>query len=355
MYFKWTEKNSSGILRLSIMPTQLRTLLTFGLLSTLLTPGVLAQEPSAHFTLVDPTCANNRQKNTQISVEAWLGTPTTFDCISVNEPEAQRLIEKTAATLLPLVIFDSRIEDHPAFAELSRRYWMTSFYDKEQRYWRVSELSLAITPGLFLLNRERKPGEIAIFSMFNCPYVPMARKKINEYIKHNPNAGFSVKTRFIVTNIPSMGGIISPFGPEALEEDLRQVILQEDYPELYPEYLELRKEHSFKKALAKLDIKPKKIDRQKDRALELLAKDARDVKRFDITGSPTFMWENQYLIYVIEGLGYQDALSGLLLDARARARCEEEGMDPMPPESAAPGTGCSPCTSCVGGTVPSDS
>lgn len=307
----------------------------------------LAQQETQALTglLVDPTCSGTRIKYTRVSIEAWFERPVELECVTPSSEAGQKWITETYVDRLPLVLMNSEVETSPAFENLFERNWLTRYQDGSKTLYQISKSALAIAPGYFFLNRERIPGRLDIFAMTTCPYVTIAREKINHYLDLYPNAGFETIERYLVTDMPALGGVISPFGPEDLEEAARRVIIQKDHPEKFEEYLRFREDKSAEEAADAAGLNIESIDAGRDRAMERLKEDAELVDRFKITSSPVFLWENQYLIYGLQGLARQDVWSGLLVEQRAVGQCDETGWDPLSPERSK--GGCGTCGSCA--------
>lgn len=144
-----------------------------------------------------------------------------------------------------------------------------------------------------LLNRERIPNQLAIFTMSLCPYAQRAEWRIVKFIKEK-NLPVDLKIYFIA-DIKD-GEITSLHGPDEVEEDIHQVLIQKYWPDKLYDYLLLTEKVSHFEALKKVGISYAKIDRLREEGKKSLAENIKLANELGITASPTFMWENIYLI-----------------------------------------------------------
>jgi len=144
-----------------------------------------------------------------------------------------------------------------------------------------------------LLNRERIPHQLAIFTMSLCPFAKKAEWRLIKFIREN-NLPVDLKIHFIASK--KDGKITSMHGPDEVEEDIHQVLIQKYWPHKLFDYLLLTEKVSHFEALKKVGISYTRIDRLRQKGKKLLAEDIKLADELGINASPTFMWENIYLI-----------------------------------------------------------
>ncbi len=150
-------------------------------------------------------------------------------------------------------------------------------------------------------DKDTKANVMEIFVMSQCPYGVMAENAIIEAKKKGEFPKDKVvKLRYIVNYNPSRG-FTSLHGSAEWEEDVRQLLIAKYYPTKLWQYLSIRnkdyRSSRWDKAMEEAGINPKKIMKKFDtEGLELLKAEAAYTESYNISASPTFLWEGKVLL-----------------------------------------------------------
>ncbi|MDR0953476.1 MAG: hypothetical protein LBM71_04765 [Elusimicrobiota bacterium] len=146
--------------------------------------------------------------------------------------------------------------------------------------------------------RPRKPNVLEIFVMSQCPFGAMAEARVIDAKKLGrlPN-DVQIDIKYIVG--PGRGD--EPFsslhGTAEWEENVRQEIIKDKYPNKFWKYLEIRnknyKSTLWDVAAEQAGINPKVFRKYWNRGVELLKQDMEYTQQLGIGASPTFLWEGQ--------------------------------------------------------------
>ncbi|MDR0292113.1 MAG: DsbA family protein [Elusimicrobium sp.] len=149
--------------------------------------------------------------------------------------------------------------------------------------------------GLYV-DKPVQQNQLDLFVMSMCPYGVMAENKIIEAKNQKKfPADAKVKVHFIVTDTGN-GTFQSLHGPNEVEEDIRQAIIQEKFPAKFWKYLEERNKDmnaSWETAAKKAGIDAAVVKSNRKLGLELLQKDAVYSQQFGVNASPTIVWQGQ--------------------------------------------------------------
>jgi hypothetical protein len=166
--------------------------------------------------------------------------------------------------------------------------------------------STRIVYGLYL-NRSKIENELSIFVMSNCPWGVETLAYFSRGNMSHTSALTDLNIRYhyiINVSTPSprtLRDFTALHGSPEVEESARQLIINKYYPEKFADYIEARRTDIestlFYKALDKAGI-PEDAVRQKmdTEAVGLLAAEAELCKNFNVSVSPTFLWENRYML-----------------------------------------------------------
>ncbi len=214
--------------------------------------------------------------------------------LEYNSPEAKRYIKELDIKFVPFVIYDDSIITTDMFPHLIRN----KMIDGLKGYYIIPDEQLKRGEIMFL-ERKRKSDELYIFAMGFCPYSRNTEVKLINFIRQN-KLDIRLNLKYLV-NIDE-SEISSLYGPNELQEDTRQIIIQKYYPDKFLDYLLLAQNKTTEEALEELGLSLENVDSKKEEALKILREHFRFSKNLGITHSPTFLWENVYLIPDAEGL-----------------------------------------------------
>jgi len=155
------------------------------------------------------------------------------------------------------------------------------------------------TPYGVLANRAEKENLLEVFVMSQCPYGVMAENAIIASMNDgNFPKDVKVRIRYIASTV-GKDGFNSLHGPAEWQEDARQLVIQEDYPEKFYKYLYYRnkdyRKADWKEAAEKAGINPAKIEKNFEKGKKLLRDDIEYTQELGVGASPTFLWEGKVL------------------------------------------------------------
>lgn len=208
--------------------------------------------------------------------------------IEYDSVEAQGYIKDLDIAFVPSVIYDKSIAASDVFFHMVKNQMV----DKVSGYYVVPEAQLKLGE-IMLLNRKREPSSLLIYGMAFCPHSKNATANIIDFIRQN-ELNVALKIKYLIRY--DEFGVSSPYGPDEIREDLRQIILQRYYPDKFLEYIVLTQSKKPEDVLKEIGILAENLDSKSEEALGILKADYKESEALNIKRSPTFLWENTYLI-----------------------------------------------------------
>lgn len=161
------------------------------------------------------------------------------------------------------------------------------------------------------LTRPEEPDHLDVFVMSHCPFGIQAENALADARKKGVlPAGLKVRLHHIVELAPAKLGAAPEFkslhGPSEWQEDVRQLVVQERWPDKLWAYLALRNKNpqgDWQPAAKEAGIPPAELEGAFEQGKTLLAKDARLCADLGVGSSPTFMYRGRYLSVGLNGLG----------------------------------------------------
>ncbi|MDP8216329.1 MAG: cytochrome c biogenesis CcdA family protein [Candidatus Kaelpia imicola] len=206
-----------------------------------------------------------------------------------KDSKIRDVLKELQLSYLPVIIYDKDKLDSADKELLKKKRLIT----KEGDYSIFSPSRLHYVTNVHLLNRKPIPNQLGIFAMSMCPYGQRAQRQITRLIEEN-DLPIELKSYFVV-NLRD-GRITSMHGPNEVEEDIHQLLIKEYWPEKLSKYLLLTEEMSRFEALDKAGLSYKKISNLREEGEELLKENMKVAQELGVRASPTFLWENVYLI-----------------------------------------------------------
>ncbi|MDR1123727.1 MAG: hypothetical protein LBL61_03840 [Elusimicrobiota bacterium] len=167
------------------------------------------------------------------------------------------------------------------------------------------------------MDNPRKPGVLELFVMSQCPYGAMAEGRVIEAMKTGRiPQDIKVDVRYIVSDGGGEGknAFRSLHGTGEWEENIRQLIIKDKYPNKLWKYLEVRNDDYqsslWDVAAEKAGINPKVFKKEWKRGVEMLKEEAKYSEKIGVSGSPTFLWEGR-VVTDINGLAGIPGLEGI--------------------------------------------
>jgi len=213
----------------------------------------------------------------------------SYEFYPLNSEFACKVIIELNPDRLPIIIYDEEKLTPQEKENLIKKRIVI----KRDNYYLFPPHKLHYLTRVRLLNRERIPDQLVIFAMSLCPFAQKAEWRLIKFIREK-KLPIELKIYFIASE--KDGEIISMHGPDEVEEDIHQVLIQKYWPQKLFDYLLLTEKVSHFEALKKVGISYARIDRLREEGKNLLAENIKLANELGINASPTFMWENIYLI-----------------------------------------------------------
>ena len=206
-----------------------------------------------------------------------------------KNPKVQNLLKELHLAYFPIVIYDKDKLDSADKDFLKKKRLLI----QKDQYSIFPSSRLQYITDVHLLNRRHISNQLSLFVMSMCPYGERAEWKIIKFIKEN-NLPVKIKLYFIA-DIED-GQINSMHGADEVEEDIHQLLMEKYWPNKLYDYLLSTENTSHFEALKKAGISYGKIGKLRKEGESLLRENLKTAQHLDIHASPTFLWENEYLI-----------------------------------------------------------
>jgi hypothetical protein len=224
----------------------------------------------------------------------WVLPEATGRKIDLEEPEAQKIIKELDIKALPFVYFKEGFEGEKGFFDLAKR----GMIGRKGKFFILTD-EAARAFGSLLLDAEKDPGHLEVYTMSLCPYGQQALKQLIGRVR-NEGLKISLKVRYI-TKFRKYG-IDSLHGDDEIDENIKQLIIQKYYPDKFFDYLLARQGSTFEKAAKKSSLDEKSVSDKQAEGRKLLEDDAERAKTLGIASSPTFLFEGRYIYFGLENI-----------------------------------------------------
>jgi len=265
----------------------------------------------------------SRSDDTQVGIlESWI--KQTLPAINLTRldfehKEAQEVLSSLNLDFIPAVIFTGT----PSQEESSRLKDKFNVSITQNRA-AIPRKVIEETAVLELVKRKTIPGQLDLFVMSLCPFALEAETRLINYLK-NHKLDIVLKLHYLV-NVES-NIFTSLHGDRELREDKRQLIIQKYWPKIFSDYLLMRQKNSYLNTLKELRVAPYGIEAKLPEAQTALFEDYHLAQELGISASPTFLWQNRYLISRLEQLA---DLPPFNADAHlARGQVASEALQPQ--------------------------
>jgi len=247
-------------------------------------------KPQFGFSEISLTVIGEEKEISQGFIEGLEKYLPQFDYVyySYKDSKVKNVLEKLSLPYLPVIIYKEEKLDNSDKEFLKKKRLIT----QKGAYYVFSLSELRYVTDVHLLGRENIPKQLGVFVMSLCPAGERALEKIVKFIKNN-NLPIKLKLYFIA-NVEN-GAITSMHGPDEVEEDIRQILIEKYWPEKLYDYLLLIGKMNYQDALKKVGIFYKKIVGLRKEGEELLRENIKLADKLEVDASPTFLWENKYL------------------------------------------------------------
>ncbi|MCM8784149.1 MAG: hypothetical protein NC818_05205 [Candidatus Omnitrophica bacterium] len=237
-----------------------------------------------------------REKDYQVErLRKWLGNnfpEIEIKLLDFDAKEAKEILSFLKLDFIPAVVFEN-----PSLSEETIKKFRII---TEENYAYIPREVLRRIVSLELYKRELIPNRLEIFSMSFCPYSNRAEKRLINYLKISKLNNIDFKIHYLV-NLKE-GKLDALHGLRELNENRRRVVIQKYWPNKLFDYLLLRDKYSYRQAIRTLGIGYAELKEKLVEADKLLLQDYQYAKELNIHASPTFLWQNKFLISSLEQL-----------------------------------------------------
>lgn len=165
------------------------------------------------------------------------------------------------------------------------------------------------------VGQPRQPNVLDVFVMSQCPYGVMAENRIIDAQKLGRlPQDLQVNIHYIVSEGGAPDTFSSLHGTGEWEENVRQLIVKDKFPKKFWKYIEKRNQNYqsslWDQAAEEAGINPRVFRRYWKHGVELLKKDMEYAKKFNVSASPTILWEGR-VVTDMNGLAQIPGLEGL--------------------------------------------
>ncbi|MFA5317960.1 MAG: hypothetical protein WC323_00580 [Patescibacteria group bacterium] len=216
----------------------------------------------------------------------------------------QKMLRETGARFFPLIVYGQGIENDKDFTNLIK----SGLAEKQGSRYVVPAQVIEDIFGAWSYFYQRQPIEnrLDLFVASADSLSVGVEKRIINYLLQNKVDDIDLKTHYLVqfpeneskdnSQMPS-----ARYGQPELEENIRQLYIQKNYPDIFYNYLLSVNKDNFlepEERIGKFDIdySGEQKEKFKEEALKILRQDSQLADELGIKASPTILWQNQYLI-----------------------------------------------------------
>jgi hypothetical protein len=147
------------------------------------------------------------------------------------------------------------------------------------------------------------PNQLDLWVMSQCPFGVKAETAIlNARAQNAIPETVKINVRYIVS--AGRDGKDKKWqslhGDPELQEDIRQVAIQQAWPDKFWKYLEVRnadlKNEDWKASATAAGLDPYAVEAKLELGRKLIAQDIKDGLTLKVNGSPTYMWQNRFVL-----------------------------------------------------------
>lgn len=249
--------------------------------------------PEVHMTIVRPDTVFGDPSKEMVKIFKSIFRGLIVNYIEHGTKEADDFEKILSLDRLPAYVFDTDVQNVPEF-ERVRDNLITVRNGKDLWY----QVKPHTVYSAFYMNRPRHPGELAVFVMSECPFSKAVEESLFAQGRTN-----NIVVHFI-GRVDSTGEIYSLHGKEEIEENKRQAVLQRFFPSEFWPYLSCRnKADNPFNCLDSISVTESDLRQYVfEYGDSLLLNDVSLCESLNVRGSPTFLWENQYILHGPEAL-----------------------------------------------------
>ncbi len=261
----------------------------------------LPEETPVNFFIVnDSTCSECDVSWIIPQIKSWFPELNVKE-ISFDSEEGKTVLEKFQVETLPFMYFDETLTKHYNFEDFK-------IYTAKNE-----ELYALNFNGIKFFKRTEKPNHIDLFVMSQCPYGIKAETNLKQVAEVMPDLTYSFY--FIASEDETTeSGFSSLHGQVEVNEGIRQVCIQRNYPDKLLDYLECVNEDiknvegNWKACAIKNEIDVKTIEScYSTQGKELFKENISVASEYGVSGSPNFVFNGQIVLKPSQTFTYTPA------------------------------------------------
>jgi hypothetical protein len=217
--------------------------------------------------------------------------------LAPSTSKAQGILKAVDAKGIPAYVFDKKDSKNIAIQKLARAGRIKI---KPSQY-AIYELRSGLTE--IRTGTKEVPNQLDLWVMSQCPFGVKAESAImNAKAQKIIPENMKINLRYIVSERKVDGKKTwqSLHGEPELTENMRQLAIQKAWPDKLWSYLEARNKdynsENWKDAAVAAGLNPTEVESKMGLGRKLLAQDIKDGEKLNINGSPTYLWQNRYVL-----------------------------------------------------------
>jgi len=177
---------------------------------------------------------------------------------------------------------------------------------------------------IMINNAKEEPKKLELYVMSQCPFGVMAENSIIDALNNSLiDKDIKIEIHYIADAIKNEKGELtfrSLHGEEEWKEDVRQLLINKNYPQKFFSYLLERNKNyqssQWQDAALKAGIDPKEIEANFEKGKQLLAEDTKKSQELDINTSPTFIVNGNMIVVGLKELSQIDGYNKININSK---------------------------------------
>lgn len=252
-------------------------------------------EVTKMYVIGNTTGVGARDFGFERDLQRWIPN-LQMETLAPNSKEAKNILKASDSQGIPAYVFDRNSSKNTAVQKLT----VAGKVKLKNSNYGVFELRSGVTE--VKMGAKEVPNQLDLWVMSQCPFGVKAENAIiNARAQNAIPASTKINLRYIVSE--SRDGKKtwqSLHGEPELTENIRQLAIQKTWPEKFWKYLEVRnldyKSDDWKTAATTAGLNPTEVEAKMDLGRKLMAQDIKDGAALKVSGSPTYLWENRYVV-----------------------------------------------------------
>lgn len=224
-----------------------------------------------------------------------------LEALSPDSSGGKAILKEVGAVGLPTYVFDKDSKNNVSVQKLA----VAGRIKIKNAGYGIFDLKSGTTE--VRLGTKEIPNQLDLWVMSQCPYGVKAE---NAFLAAKAQSlvidNVKVNVRFIVREqkVDGKNQWASLHGDPELQEDIRQAAIQKTWPDKFWKYVEARnaayKTTDWQSAATTAGLNPSDIESKMALGKKLIAEDMKAGVQLAIASSPTYLWQNRYVLNTAE-------------------------------------------------------